>query len=284
MRYCRVVFVSISLAVVLVSRSPAAVHGQIVVPDVAAIEDARSAAAIADSLFDAMEPHAAYDVVAAFVERRPGNYAEQWRAARAALVLGVLSESEDEKRAWFEAGNAHATAALAADSAGVDGLYWSAGAKGRLALYNGVRGAARLTQEMWDLTHRILEIDSLHPGAHNLLGKLNYEVMRLSGWQRALGRVLLRTDPLREASWERARYHHETAVAQDSTTILFLMDLAQTYQYDDEPGRAAEVFDRALDLPSRWPVDDEFKRRIRGFLEELRPAGPGRPVDPAGRR
>jgi len=249
---------------------PAAVDGQIAVPEVAAIEDARSAAQIADSLFEAMAPRASYEAAALLLERRPDSYAEQWRAARAALVLGVLDDDEDTKRRWFETADAHATAALAADSAGIDGLYWSAGSKGRLALYNGVRGAARLTQEMWDLTHRILEADSLHPGAHNLLGKLNYEVMRLSGWQRTLGRLLLRTDPLRDASWERARFHHETAVRQDSTTVLFLMDLAQTYQYDGDPERASELFERALELPSAYPVDDEFKRRIRDWLAELR--------------
>jgi len=151
----------------------------------------------------------------------------------------------------------------------VDGRYWSASAKGRLALQYGIRGAAQLTQEMWELTHEILEVDSLHPGAHNLLGKLNYEVMRLSGWQRTLGRLLLRTDPLRESSWERARYHHETAVAQDSTTILFLLDLAQTYQHDGDEAAAIETFERALTLPSVFPVDDEFKRRIREYLAEL---------------
>jgi len=269
------------LALALVCAVPALLEGQISVSEVVAIEDARPATEVSDSLFTAMQPRAAYDVVAASLEARPESYEGQWRAARAALVLGVLADSEEAKRMWFEAGDVHADAALAADSAGIDGLYWSAGAKGRLALYNGVRGAARLTQEMWDLTHRVLEIDSLHPGAHNLLGKLSYEVMRLSGWQRTLGRVLLRTDPLREASWERARYHHEIAVRQDSTTVLFLMDLAQTYQFDDDPERAVEVFERALELPSTWPVDEEFKRRIRGYLEEL-DAGPlpGAPVPP----
>lgn len=258
------------LALLAALTHPATVDGQIVVPDIAAIEDARPAAQIADSLFDAMAPRESYEVLSSFLDRRPESYAEQWRAARAALVLGVLEDAEASKHRWFETADAHATAAIAADSAGIDGLYWSAGSKGRLALYNGVRGAARLTQEMWDLTHRILAADSLHPGAHNLLGKLNYEVMRLSGWQRTLGRLLLRTDPLRDASWERARFHHETAVGQDSTTILFLMDLAQTCQYDGEPERAIELFERALELPSTYPVDDEFKRRIREFLADLR--------------
>lgn len=246
------------------------VSAQITIPEVVALEDARGAAAIADSLFDAMAPQGSYEVLATYLAGRPESYAEQWRAARAALVLGVLDEDEEAKREWFEAADGHATAALAADSAGIDGLYWSAGSKGRLALYNGVRGASRLTQEMWDLTYQILEVDSLHAGAHNLLGKLSYEVMRLSGWQRTLGRLVLRTDPLKDASWERARFHHETATRVDSTTVLFLMDLGQTYQYDGDPERAIEVFERALEVPSTYAVDPEFKRRIREYLTELR--------------
>jgi tetratricopeptide (TPR) repeat protein len=255
------------LAVVLIARSASA---QIVLPDLTTTTDQRPAVEIADSLFEAMDTRASYDEVATFLNTRPESYAGHWRAARAALVMGVLENDEEAELRWLERADAHATAAIAADSAGVDGLYWSASAKGRLALQYGVRGAARLTQEMWDLTHGILEIDSLHPGAHNLLGKLNYEVMRLSGWQRTLGRLLLRTDPLRESSWEKARFHHETAVAQDSTTILFLLDLAQAYQYDGDEAKALETFEQALALPSTYPVDEEFKRRMREWVAELR--------------
>jgi len=257
------------LAVAFLVLVAAPASAQIRVLEVTTTEDQRTATEIADSLFDAMETRASYDAAAAFVEGRPDSYAGQWRAARAALILGVLETDEDRELAWLEAADGHATSALQADSAGIDGLFWSASAKGRLALQYGVRGAARLTQEMWDLTHEILAIDSLHPGAHNLLGKLNYEVMRLSGWQRTLGKLVLRTDPLREASWEKARYHHELAVQQDSTTILFLLDLAQTYQHDGDEAKAIETFGRALALPEAYPVDAEFKRRIRDYLAEL---------------
>jgi len=74
---------------------------QITLPDVATIEDPRSVPEVADSLFDAMETRASYDTLAVYLGPRPESYAGQWRAARAALVLGVLESDEAEGLAWL---------------------------------------------------------------------------------------------------------------------------------------------------------------------------------------
>lgn len=196
-------------------------------------------------------------------------YPLEWRAARSALVLGVLEEDEEVEMDWLLRAQAYVDSALVRDAQGLDGLYWSAAVKGRLALQHGARTTARLAQEVWDLTHAILEIDPDHPGAHNILGKLNQEVMSLSGWQRMLGKLVLRSDPLKEASWERALDHHGRAVARDSTTVLFQMDLGRTLQLTDAPEAARTHYEAALALPESYPTDPRFKGLIRGYLEEL---------------
>ena len=223
----------------------------------------------ADRLFPVDPERALILLDQALREGEDDAYPLEWRAARSALVLGVLEPDEERKRDWLLRAQTYADSALARQTEGIDGLYWSAAAKGRLALMYGVRTTARLAQEVWDLTHRILEADPDHPGAHNILGKLNQEVMSLSGWQRMLGRLVLGTDPLREASWERALDHHRRAVAADPATVLFHMDLGRTLQLQGDPEAARAHYETALSLPDGYPVDPWFKDLIRGYLEEL---------------
>lgn len=225
----------------------------------------------ADSLFYT-DPASALALLEGTLARNPDDYESQWRAARSALVLGVLEEDPDRELAWFIRADHYSDEALARDSLGLDGLYWSAASKGRLALQYGPRTTARLAQEVWDLTHLILEMDPRHPGAHNILGKLNQEVMSLSAWQRILGRWVLGTDPLREATWEKALSHHRAAVEADPETVLFRLDLGRTLQLSGSPEEALRVYDQGLNLPTRYPVDEKFKELMREYRTEI---GPG---------
>ena len=232
--------------------------------------DRQTIADRADRLFLSDPAQALILLDQALQEGPKDPYPLEWRAARSALVLGVLEEVDEVVELdWLLTAEAYADSALVRDAKGLDGLYWSAAVKGRLALQYGARTTARLAQEVWDLTHAILVVDPEHAGAHNILGKLNQEVMSLSGWQRMLGKLVLRYDPLKEASWDRALDHHRRAVAGDPTTVLFHMDLGRTLELTDDDQAARVHYEKALALPDGYPVDPRFKGLIRGYLAEL---------------
>ncbi|MDT8341123.1 MAG: hypothetical protein RQ751_06390 [Longimicrobiales bacterium] len=207
--------------------------------------------------------------------------AAHWRVARGAVTLAILAEDPDPgldldpdaAQAWLERAAAHGDSALAVDSAHVDALFWAAAAMGRLALHHGPRTSATLAEEVWTLAHRLLERDPGHGGGHNILGKLNQEVMSLSGWERFLGRLLLRARPLREASWEAALTHHRRAVALEPEAVLFHLDLGRTLQLTGARDEARTVFRRGLALPRLFPMDGVFQRRIAEHLEALDEGG-----------
>ncbi len=221
-----------------------------------------------DSLFDAWEPAVALELLEGRIRQQPLDYHARWRAAQAALVLGILEDDPDIEVEWFQRAGEHGDAAVAIDSAGVDGLYWASIARGRLALQYGPRTSTELVQQMWDMTEALLRIDPDHPGAHNTLGKLNHEVEILSRWQRILGKLVLRKPFLSATSWGQALEYHRRAVELDPEVILFRKDLGESLHRSGDPEAARAVFEEALTLPEVWPVDARFKDDIRRYMAE----------------
>ena len=222
----------------------------------------------ADSLYY-RDPVQSVQLLELVLAREPGTYQAQWRAARAAVSMGIIEEEPQAELAWVERAADHAEIALALDSTDVEGLYWLAVSKGLLALHYGPKTSSDLAQEVWDLAHHLLAIDPEHPGAHNMLGKLNQEVMSLSKWQRVVARFVLRTEPLRESSWDKALDHHRRAVAAEPGTLLFHLDLGRTLDLLGRDDEARAVYSAALALPDRYPVDPTFRKRIQGYLDDL---------------
>jgi tetratricopeptide (TPR) repeat protein len=223
----------------------------------------------ADSLFLASAPAAALTVLEAHLNEHPDDYEARWRASRAGLVLGILEPEEEVKEALFVRAGDHGEAAVEQRPQGVDGLYWAAASLGREALQHGPRTSTRLVQQVWDLTHRLLELEPEHPGGHNILGKLNQEVMSLSGFERFIGRLLFRIDPLKEATWEKAVRHHERAVASDPNVVLFRMDLGLTYAALERYAEARAQYEAALEIEPLFPVDSRFQDDVRSHLADL---------------
>lgn len=224
---------------------------------------------VVDQLFFGGRPSEAFQRLELRIERDSTDVEARWRAARAALNLGIIEDREEVEEQWFVVAGDHGEAAAALRSDDPEVLYWAAASLGREALQHGPRTSTRLVQQVWDLTHRVLELDPDHAGAHNILGKLNQEVMSLSGFERFVGRLLFSIDPLKEANWDAALEHHARAVEADPETILFRRDYGETLAALDRHDEARAMWQAALVLPSVYPVDDRFKDDIRRMLAEL---------------
>ena len=98
-------------------------------------------------------PRAAFDILEARLEWQPDDYEALWRASRLAMVLGTMEPDGSRRSQWYRVAEFHGMAAREARPGGIDGLVWTAAAKGRLAIETGgVRDKARLGSEVWDLT------------------------------------------------------------------------------------------------------------------------------------
>jgi len=224
----------------------------------------------ADRLYFSGEPLRAYELLNRHLEAEPDDYEVLWRAARALVVIGVMETGGSRaQNAWLDPAMALADRAVQADPRGVDGLYWRGAAYGRRAINAAPGYAAELAQEMWDDAQAILELDPEHGGAHNLLGKLSYEVMSLSRIQRAMARLFMGNEALSNASWEAAERHLRHAVRAWPDLVLFQYDLALLLRKRGSEEEARAAFEHVLALEARHPPDATLQAEARAFLEEL---------------
>lgn len=226
----------------------------------------------ADSLFFAMRPLSVLRLLEAQLEANPDDYQACWRAARAALTLGVITDARALKESWFRLSEAYAGQSLALRPGDVDAIALLAAGKGRLAIdIAGARGQVRLGLEVWELTHQVLAIDPSHALAKDVLGKLYQEVRSLSLAERLLARAFLGGgDAMKRATWRGSETHLRRAISADPTFVLFYLDLGDTYRLRGKRGQAMSTSEAGLAVPDLYPPDPMYKRQMRRRLDELR--------------
>jgi tetratricopeptide (TPR) repeat protein len=141
---------------------------------------------------------------------------------------------------------------------------------GNTALTRGIKERVRLAVEIRDLALRSLAADSLNDGAHHLLGRWNYEVMKLSGFERLVARTFLGGGVMRKASWEEARRELSRAVALDSTRIYHRLDLAHVQLATHQQADASIQLRAIARTPIRFAADSGYQREARALLERIR--------------
>ncbi len=223
----------------------------------------------ADALYYSGDPRASFALLDEYLKVSEDEYEVLWRAARAAVILGVSVEGSRPQNGWLDPAMDLADRAVALEPEGIDALYWRGAAYGRRAMNASPGYATELAQRVYDDANAILARDSLHGGAHNLLGKLSYEVMSLSRFERAVGRIFMGNEALSNASWENAEYHLEAAAEAWPDLVLVQFDLAQLYMKRDREDDARNVFRRVLELPAVHPPDFKFQAQAREALSEL---------------
>jgi tetratricopeptide (TPR) repeat protein len=223
----------------------------------------------ADELYFGGLPEEAHSLLLAHLETHPSDYEALWRAARAGVALELVDEDDGAQYRWLDPAIRLGDRAVAERPDGVEGLYWRGAAEGRRALYAGNSYAAELAQRVYDDAHAVLALDSLHGGAHNLLGKLNYEIMDLSRIERFVARLISNGRALRDTSWEGAEFHLRRATELWPDQVLFQLDLARLYERRGPHEEARETLRRVAEMPSLHPVDDDLKEDARRLLEEL---------------
>ncbi len=191
-----------------------------------------------------------------------------WAAARSAVAQGLVSSGREVQNQWYKIGESYARRATEVDPDDIEGLYWLLTAKGLRATRSGDREASALGGEVYDLAHQVLEMDSLHAGAHHALGYLNFRVRRLPGLARWVARNFLGADVMNLTNWEDAERYLTRAAELRPDYILFHLDLGRMYLNRDRKEEARRHFQRVLDLPVLEPPDSRFQAIAERRLPE----------------
>jgi tetratricopeptide (TPR) repeat protein len=251
------------LAFALLAALPCALEAQSVADFGGPLEEA-------DLLYFAGRPEEAHEILQRYLAQHPDDYEALWRATRARVVLGVQETGgRAQQNVWLDRAITWGDRAVALRPDGIDGIYWRGAAVGRRAMNASPGYAADLAQRVYDDAHTILAMDPTHGGAHNLLGKLNYEIMSLSRIERFFGRHLVRKQALRDSSWEDAEEHLAAAARSWPDLVLFQFDLAQLYRKRGREDEARVALERVTEMAPTHPLDPSFQADARRYLAEL---------------
>ncbi len=147
---------------------------------------------------------------------------------------------------------------------------------GNTALTRGTRERVRMAAEIRSLALQAVAADSNHDGAQHLLGRWNYEVMKLSGLERFIAKSILGGGVFGQASWEEARRRLERAVALDPARIYHRLDLARVLVARKEKTAGLSELRRIIELPDRVAADTTYRREASELLAKLSRESPGR--------
>jgi tetratricopeptide (TPR) repeat protein len=218
-----------------------------------------------------VDPETSLRVLSELRRTIPESFDLHIAAVREALALGLVANTEGERRGWLDQAIEAARAALAVDSSRADAHYWLSAALGLQSNQVGIRAKISLAREAHLRAVRTLELDASHGGGHHALGRLHAGAKRLSWASRLVARGLGLGEVLNEASWESAEYHMRLGAELDPD------QLAHLYEYGkflvEARGRIDEGVAILQDVASREPrheVDAYYSTRASRFLEKLK--------------
>jgi hypothetical protein len=118
---------------------------------------------------------------------------------------------------------------------------------------------------------RAVSADSTHDGAHHVLGRWHYEIMKLSGVERFIAKSILGGGVFGQASWGEARRQLERAVSLDPTRIYHRLDFARVLVARKENILAEVELRRVAELPDRVAADSTYRREATELLAKIAP-------------
>ena len=219
-----------------------------------------------------MEPAAALVRFEGMLARDSTDVVANWRAAIALNDIAqplVAKGNRPRRDSLLARGEDDARRAVRLAPHDARALFSLGLVLGNTALTRSIKPKIRMAVEIRDLAVRALAADSTHDGAQHLLGRWNYEVMKLSGFERFVAKRLLGAGVFREASWAEARTHLERAVALDPARIYHRLDLARVCLERGDSAAAGVELRRIAELTNRFAADTTYRREAAELLRKL---------------
>ncbi len=220
-----------------------------------------------------MDPAAGLTRFEAILSRDSLDLAANWRAAIALndLSLPLTRKSDRPRRdSLLARGQEVARRAVRTAPSDAPALFALGLVLGNTALTRGTKEKIRMATEIHSLALRAIAADSTHDGALHLLGRWNYEVMSLSGFERFIAKSILGGGIFGQASWEEARRDLEKAVAIDPGRIYHRLEFARVLSARNEAAAARAQLRTIAGLPNRVAADSTYRREAVELLAKLK--------------
>lgn len=201
------------------------------------------------------------------------------RAEREVHAALLASDSRGRDR-HLAAAEQVARHLVAQDSLSADALYWLAVVQGIRTEHSGPFQKLTSGKEVFFTTARVLELDSLHAGGHEMMGRLHAAVMRLPWVVRSLALRMGMGEALGEASWDRAEFHYRRSAELDAGAVAPRLELAKLLLSKGRRAEARPVLAAMGALPARSEVDRLMLDEARALLASTAAASPSVELPP----
>jgi hypothetical protein len=181
----------------------------------------------------------------------------------------LLATDDGSRDGHLDAAERIARHLVERDSLSADAHYWLAVALGVRTEHSGPWQKLTTGREVFFTTARVLELDSLHAGGHELMGRLHAAVMRLPWLVRSFALRMGMGQVLGDASWAEAEAHYRRAAELDATAIAPRLELAKLFLDQGRDAEAGPVLAATVELPSRSAVDERMLEEARTLLRRL---------------
>jgi tetratricopeptide (TPR) repeat protein len=222
-----------------------------------------------DELHLRLDPEAALDLADSLLLEDATNYEYLWRAARAAVSLGMLAGVPKEASRYFDRAEAFARDAVDVDPDGTMGHHFVAVTVGQRALSEGIRTRVAMAEEVRQQAEVVLALDSTYAAAYHVLGRWHAEVKRLGRVSGFVARRIFGGDQFGDASWEEAERLMRQAIELDPQASMHHLELARILIDTDRPDEARAELRLVLDLPVREPIDPLHHQQAQELLRQL---------------
>jgi hypothetical protein len=191
------------------------------------------------------------------------------RRVEAEVHAALLAADGRTRDAHLDAAESLARHLVEQDSTSADAHYWLAVALGIRTEHSGPWQKLTTGREVFFTTARVLALDSLHAGGHELMGRLHAAVMRLPWLVRSFALRMGMGQVLGDASWAQAEAHYRRAAELDAAAIAPRLELAKLLLGQGRDAEAGRVLAATVELPGRGRVDERMLEEARGLLRRL---------------
>lgn len=199
----------------------------------------------------------------------PTHDASLFRRVEAEVHAALLAADDAVRDDHLDAAERLARHLVARDSTSADAHYWLAVALGIKTEHSGPWQKLTTGREVFFTTARVLALDSLHAGGHELMGRLHAAVMRLPWLVRSFALRMGMGQVLGDASWAEAEAHYRRAAELDAVAIAPRLELAKLLLGQGREAEAGPVLAATVALQGRGAVDERMLEEARTLLRRI---------------
>ena len=204
------------------------------------------------------------------IKADPRSYEGLWKASRDAVDVGEYNADDKERERLYSVAEQYARRAVEANPADADGHAELARALGRKALSLGKRDQVKYAGDVRNAALDALKINPKNPAGLHVMGKWNYEVLRLSGMTRWMAKNFLGGKVFDSANWDDAQRYMEESVANDPSRLVHHLDLARVYEARGNKEKAREQYEIVLKGPVGDFNDKKYQSEAAEEIREVR--------------